>query len=140
MLQVPENNPSLLYYAEPQGDWRRRMPVLEELPVEVEAPLTHKANLILARAAEVIKRDGWCQGTYHNEKGNHCAIGAMLQAMKELGGAFTTPVNRVRARIHFCSVNSIVCVPVWNDKLERTKEEVIAALEVAARIEPKEPL
>ena len=81
----------------------------------------HKQALL--DAADYIRKHGWCQGESFGEGETVCAAGAIWSvnidqwedAMWALADHIGTPN-----------------VGDWNDKPDRTKEEVIAALEQAA--------
>lgn len=86
---------------------------------------------ILNGAADVLDEKGWCQGRYQNDKGEYCPAGAMIHyadSLLELEGVKGVDIAM---RILHDEVNNYVTS--WNDKPERTKEEVISALRSAAQ-------
>jgi hypothetical protein len=89
---------------------------------------------LLDKAADIIERDGWCQGKYASdpETGPCCALGAIRRAAT--GTAFPacdddwdaiTNAGRALARL-------TGFVPGWNDTQGRQAVEVTAALHAAA--------
>lgn len=81
---------------------------------------------IFLKAADLLARDGWCQGSYYDENGGRCAAGAITDAC---GGV--RPTEAARA----CALASQLCgdsLSTWNDTYGRTKEEVIALFQRCA--------
>lgn len=75
------------------------------------------------RAAEILREDGWCQGVSRDERGAHCAAGAVWEACPGPGGYPVRLLTQIRlGRVIGTQVVS------WNDTPGRTAEEVIAAL------------
>lgn len=77
------------------------------------------------RAADIIKRHGWTQGSYGNHDRGFCIWGALLEAFPEPlpMGTFYEVVDDLEREIQGGRL------PHWNDEPDRTKEQVIAALE-----------
>jgi len=95
----------------------------------------------LRAAAEVLRRDGWTQGTYHDvddDRVCHCAVGAIEAGTGywTLGGRTQlNPALRQRVDAAWSAVTPVIGTPdifSWNDDEDRTADEVIAALEAAA--------
>lgn len=80
----------------------------------------------LLNAADVLRRDGWCQGESRDPQGRHCALGALMEA------GSVTAVMRGGVRLKRSLGLEDTSVAFWNDRPERTKEQVIEALERAA--------
>jgi hypothetical protein len=76
----------------------------------------------LLDAAQYIREHGWCQRTIRDEEGRVCLIGALQSVEGWENSVAPTMLRRI-----------ISCIPSWNNAPGRTKEEVIAALEGAAR-------
>ena len=72
--------------------------------------------------SDVLRRDGWCQGTGTDRAGRHCAGGA-------IGGAFSISEVDAFAAFHTAAVKEQPFLSRWNDTPGRTKEEVITLLE-----------
>lgn len=115
------------------------MAVLEE---EVVAPaLLDKGKLELA--AELIKEHGWIQKGFGDADRGYCVLGAIRVAhglnpnpdtcdiTKE---SFYPVVKHLATVIGALNANGNPSIMHWNDQAGRTKEEVIAALQAAARI------
>ena len=98
--------------------------------------MTAQVAADLRAAAEVLRRDGWCQSRSHASTGEHCAAGAIEAAVDpnwqtssgweaEQNVRFGAALNAVQRRIDLVLTG-------WNDAPGRTADEVIAALEAAA--------
>lgn len=108
----------------------------------------------LRKAAQLIKTDGWTQGTYHDQDGCHCAAGAIAAATGQhvLGPPVTSidwdilpgstgwyviadnyEWDRRMAAQHELEHHVGDSVASWNDTPGRTVEEVLTALELTAR-------
>jgi hypothetical protein len=79
-------------------------------------------GLILFAAADLIKRNGWCQHSFQNGVGETCAAGAIKAVA---AGSYPAALRLFQLRL------GVEHVGRWNDDPARTKEEVIAALEAA---------
>lgn len=80
-------------------------------------------------AANKIEKYGWCQGSFMNDKGAYCMLGAMQFTFPNTDSgndAFQKARQRLALRIGHNSLT------VWNDKKDRTKEEVISLLKETA--------
>lgn len=75
------------------------------------------------KTLEIIKTDGWCQGSFTSSYGAHCLAGALSIAA---GGESWTPQFHIIANL--IDTNSLTG---WNDMKGRTEEEVISILERA---------
>ena len=89
-----------------------------------------KPGGVLTRAADLIERDGWCQGgsIVGKKRCAAAAIGDVLATYRTSTLACRREI--VGALLHATGLWSI---PDWNDEPGRTKEEVVAALREAAR-------
>lgn len=96
---------------------------------------------IAQRAAEILARDGWCQGTGLDAMGRRCIMGAGRTAVREMIPPPVTAVSiqmvhwrfetddRVDAWGHALSRVLRMWVPKWNDQPGRTAGEAIRALQ-----------
>lgn len=91
----------------------------------------------LREAAQVLERDGWCQGTFHSHTGEHCAIGA-LATVTGLRVNEIVPQDDPRFHRHRAAVGAL-CAQIgsrnimgWNDATGRRREDVVKALLQAA--------
>jgi hypothetical protein len=82
---------------------------------------------MLLDAADLIEERGWCQGSYSDQDGRVCAIGAIVRAGNH------QHYRRAEAMMMMVVGMSVVG---WNDIKGRTKEEVITALRRAALEHP----
>ena len=84
---------------------------------------------VLTEAASRIREKGWCQFGYHSPRGGMCMMGAVYQVLGEQNeGIFydEETVGILRSRLaHIPDAN----LEAWNDRVERTKEDVLALLE-----------
>lgn len=88
---------------------------------------------VLDRAADVLEEDGWCQYSMHDELGRYCALGA-IKAVTPDPDAFAERGYATRALRDYLSPTRPFQISKWNDNPDRTKEEVIDALQQAARL------
>lgn len=89
----------------------------------------------LDKAADLIERDGWCQGVLRTATGEHCALGAIVETIA--GGGITdralaqsvwTNPDVIDARNALYETIGNKTIANWNDEPKRTKTEVVAAL------------
>jgi len=74
---------------------------------------------ILLKAAEIIEEGGWCQHSYHDDDGRHCAMGAMNLASNHRQ---TDAHGIATARLHrevnqFELYSGEIDITRWNDLL-----------------------
>lgn len=79
---------------------------------------------VLAKALVILDRDGWCQGTATNEKGQHCMIGLVGQANKEMNNDV---LSQGAPDVIRMVIGSRV-IADWNDAPVRTIDDVRAVL------------
>lgn len=93
----------------------------------------------LLTAASFIQQRGWCQGRFTRGDGALCALGALQKATifdpnaKHAASAYTAATELLSRHLGFKDGDVGCSVPGWNDDPERTKEEVVAALQSAAK-------
>lgn len=81
----------------------------------------------LLRAAEYIDKHGWCQNMLFDAAGRVCLEGALMSTDQTyLERGLINALDRLR------SVTGHHCGWPWNDKPERTKDEVVNTLRTAA--------
>jgi len=83
---------------------------------------------LLARAADLLEREGWCQGVLRTREGHHCMLGALEEV--GLGCAevlFDQVIPAITAEL---GGENLVR---YNDTFGRTAEEVITTLRNAKR-------
>jgi hypothetical protein len=91
---------------------------------------------IIAKAAELLRVNGWVQGRYGHEGGAHCGSGALAEATRLLGAAsYSSAYQKVVQTINeqYPSIKPGCSIIPFNDKHGRTKEEVLAVFEKAAQ-------
>lgn len=87
-------------------------------------------------AIKVLEQYGWCQGEIGNEEKGYCTIGAIAKSAQRIlgdGSIINTFGIKERTWSHAykctCKKHPHPDIAVWNDEEDRTKEEVIKALE-----------
>ncbi len=100
----------------------------------MHAPLAPEKRLLL-RAADLLREDGFCKGVLHDDEGHHCVVGAIHRE----GGR---DINMIETAIDLLALQlsditgpggrAVDRVVWWNNRPERTAEEVIGALELVA--------
>lgn len=90
----------------------------------------------LVRAAEIIRKRGWCQHELLRLDGSFCAVGALKEAV---GMRMSAPVqdllypelvdSPVKPALEALQNALGTYVATWNDAPERTQDEVIELLE-----------
>lgn len=88
---------------------------------------------VLREAARILERDGWCRGVTQDITGRYCTTGALGKAALVLSSddrVFpSTYLAPCLSLARFLGVDTIVD---WNDRPERTAEEVIRSLRACA--------
>jgi hypothetical protein len=86
----------------------------------------------LLTAAEMIARYGHCKHAMYHEDGRMCLYGALQKAQPLFSNASIYRITDALSKVtHVTSAHDLIA---WNDRPERTKEEVINALREAASI------
>ena len=80
--------------------------------------MTAETRALFAKAADLLERDGWCQGTLMDADGKRCGAGALIGSTN--GNDYWDAVNEIRRAVGTHRVST------WNDAPERTADEVIA--------------
>ena len=80
---------------------------------------------ILAEAADYIEQHGWCQGRYANRKGEVCLIGALRKVGKAHGYGQAAFVLELELKGLMVSRGQMTA---WNDRVARSKDQVVARL------------
>ena len=87
---------------------------------------------VLLDAADLIERDGWCQGQLRRGQ-QHCAIGA-IEAVDLPGAGISfaaiEAINKLARGVSHTSF--LACIPEWNDATHMTSEEVIHTMRMVA--------
>lgn len=85
---------------------------------------TAREDLIEARAT--LLRDGWCQGQFKNQRGEHCLIGALSGGMDGIAYKTLTELSGIRR------------IARWNDSDGRTVDEVLELLDTVIAEQEKD--
>lgn len=105
----------------------------------ITATITETAADLLS-AADVLERDGWCQGRLHT-RGRHCTRGALNVVAGVVAAYGASEAEYLAASERSDRAEAVLArslglgpgaVPTWNDAPGRTPEEVVAALRAAA--------
>lgn len=75
---------------------------------------------ILSRAADLLEREGWCQGQSKNFEGRYCVLGAVDKVARPVERH--AAVQELRRRLDAAYVHE------WNDTRGRTLTEALAVL------------
>jgi hypothetical protein len=86
------------------------------------------ASLALLEAADKLRNDGWAQGHLRTQDGRSCVVG-VLRGFRVTTLTVVVASDRLVKHLGLSRTDDLM---IWNDAPERTKEEVIAALEAAA--------
>ncbi len=82
---------------------------------------------IIREARKILLEKGWCRNFYEDITGRCCLIGAVIK-QDSPEDAESEVINLIAELVPHKSLN----VTGWNDRPERTKEEVIALLDLSA--------
>jgi hypothetical protein len=97
-----------------------------------------QTTLTLIKAKEVLERDGWIKGSYSSNRG-YCAVGAVINVdgVTVFDTDILPPLNALLRQINTESKDPVFTVTDWNDRDDRTKEEVLAVFDraIAASME-----
>lgn len=102
---------------------------------DFETEVQDEVVTTLRRAAGIIRERGWCQGVQEDDKRRLCVMGALHTAVHGSHFKIGYPlVSAARAQLEqFIQINPQDDAVDWNNHVERTKAQVIEALEGAAR-------
>lgn len=93
-------------------------------------------STLCLRAAEVLRERGWCQDGICDQAGKAvCMMGALLVADGHDIGAdnpIGKPISDLYVRTTGTIERRVYNIPLWNDKKERTAQQVITLLEEVA--------
>jgi hypothetical protein len=108
-----------------------------------------KRSEIIAKARGILEDKGWAQGTFEDEDGQVCALGAIRLASHEENCIYADNVfsgfctcldstsrwtydeDLMRGIKQVTPRTRAFCVDMWNDAQRRTKDQVIWALKFA---------
>lgn len=116
--------------------------VEEALPEQRELGWSRVSRRLIA-AAMLIERDGWCQGKAMSADGRRCITGAIYMVGRRESAFLSPDYFKFRAEGDLAMAwldrwlddrwSGFAGIVGWNDETGRTKEEVLALLELAAR-------
>lgn len=90
---------------------------------------------VLRRAADILKRDGWCRGELH-KAGRHCLMGAVYAATEEIeqesGVTLWNALHLQMKAEAALGFGSMAALMYWNDLPWRTAKQAIKRLQLAA--------
>ncbi len=91
--------------------------------------MTAQVAADLRAAAELLRAEGWCQGSYGQAGGPRCMDGAILSVT-----AYPGPYDRALSVMRpVLDITATTPLAIWNDTPGRTLDEVLDALERAAQ-------
>lgn len=89
----------------------------------------------LLDAADRIERQGWCRWRTGPKEGPNCAMGALLH-LADNSRTYALARDHLAQHIKPKSPrSSISIISAWNDKVWRTKRQVVQAMRAAAQME-----
>jgi hypothetical protein len=86
--------------------------------------MTTRETLQIARAA--LMQQGWCQGSWQDENGRLCTVGALRRAAHETHEQFAMEAYEL-----LCQLSGAYHLASWNDCMERTLQDVLALFDAA---------
>ena len=90
-----------------------------------------EANLLLLRAADLIEERGHAKSALEDEKGRLCALGALNLAHSGNATNWSGARDFIKARNKLARQVKSNMISCWNNRPERTQQEVIDALRAA---------
>lgn len=87
---------------------------------------------VLTRAADLLEEKGWCQNYPVDMEGRMCAVGAIRQASEGQEQGYFASRAAVKAQQAVEKAIGGEFISRWNDRPERTKEEVVAIFRAVA--------
>ncbi len=109
---------------------------------------TVRGSAVIRGAAEILRKDGWCQGQAVDDYGRKCSIGALIYSIEPrgryVGGAeaeemaaklaSTVAIAAAGYALNNERFDGWLQLVGWNNDAKRQAAEVIAAFDEAARI------
>jgi hypothetical protein len=87
---------------------------------------------LLDRAADLLERDGWCQGSLDNADGQRCVMGAVYAARDDLVWSNDLASERSLSVTHQATDALFDAIgwniPEWNDSEQTSFEDVLSLL------------
>lgn len=96
-------------------------------PVAEAEAKTFRSNPILKRAGDIIRERGWTQLAWEDAEGGVCLVHAIRTAAYGSGG-YSSALAEVRARIAAGFGDRGWSASGWNDRSDRTVDEVLSVL------------
>ncbi len=85
---------------------------------------------ILLEASDILEKKGWCRGTYEDDKGCFCMLGALFEACEKTK---ESPAFAEMALTNFLRSNGLGSIISFNDFEARDKQHVQEVLQVVAK-------
>jgi hypothetical protein len=99
-----------------------------------------KVSELLTAAKAEIQKNGWCQGQYTDNKGQHCILGATMSQILDNNSVYWDAVKALQGSLGTSGTSGFNDVVVWNDDPSRTVDEVIALFDKAIERAKREEL
>src|SRR5690348_1929195 len=95
-----------------------------------------KPSEVISEARNILFERGWTQGTYENDAGELCTLGALnaVYQLKERAPDVHLGAAIMSARVAVQESIGHKRIPTWNDHRDRTFSDVIDALDKAEKI------
>jgi hypothetical protein len=108
---------------------------VDEKTLNIQPVIDSPVRNYLLGMIDVLERDGWCQHSLHDAMGRYCVLGASYAVAYE-GDVASKAAIRYEAIMRLTRAVGVLDIGYWNDRRERTKDQVIKALKVAAGVYP----
>ena len=92
-----------------------------------------KTVTVLKKARALLAKDGWCQGAYTNNNGEHCVMGAIRACTPDYWDQQRQSLDAYLALKSVIHQDPVV----WNDQKGRTMRQVLKAFDEAIRAEER---
>lgn len=110
--------------------------LVEELPTPIidpfspprPAPVPIRVKSMICSTKRVIEQYGWIQNSMGNVSVGFCLLGALNQAAIEEGYDTLTRDHAANILSFAAGAHGLMSIPVWNDRPERTKQDVLNLL------------
>lgn len=87
---------------------------------------------LLKGTKELLIRDGWIQGAYHNKKRQHCLLGALSRVQEDMVAKFEdyqAAETCLRDQVQLYRFGSVYNIVQFNDDPARKFEDIVDVIE-----------
>ena len=87
-------------------------------------------------AAQILRKNGHCKNHAHNSDGQFCLVGAIAEAVNSINASGHVinimSISLAQSMSHLSQFSGIANLTNWNDAPDRTADDVINLLDIAA--------